>query len=61
MTKDFEVTEPGPCYFCGSPCAADDFCYGCGAYVCDDCETVKSAPHGIHKPAAHRGHIQCDT
>ena len=56
MKREFEgeVIDSGPCFFCGKEISADNFCYGCAAYVCDHCETVSNPPSGTHKPESHK-------
>jgi len=49
---DLRVRLEPQCYFCGVVCYEEDFCYGCGKYVCSCCD--KMHPVGHHKPEEHR-------
>ena len=40
------------CYFCEKLVTEDEFCYGCNAHICDDCEEV--FPMGHHNPTEHK-------
>ena len=46
-----EATEP-KCYFCGKPCDKEDYCFGCGEYVCSNCD--ETSPFGSHDVEEHR-------
>lgn len=39
------------CYGCSRECGEDEFCNGCGYYICYDCE--EGYPTGKHGPGAH--------
>jgi len=41
------------CFNCFEPCDDDDYCYGCGAYVCEACASVVDVPWGEHAPEDH--------
>jgi recombinational DNA repair protein (RecF pathway) len=41
------------CFNCGQQCNDDDYCHGCGAYVCGECWTDGDAPWGKHAPEDH--------
>jgi hypothetical protein len=41
-----------PCYFCDAECDEDDFCYGCGNYICSECDQIEQIRH--HLPDDHR-------
>ena len=41
------------CYFCGVACEDGDYCYGCEAYICDECSSIREAPWGKHIPEEH--------
>lgn len=52
-----EKTDIKPrCYFCKAEVTECDFCYGCGQYVCEECEEypVEDRPCGKHKVEDHR-------
>lgn len=40
------VSPGGNCFNCGLLQASDRFCFGCGTFVCDNCEIW--APFGRH-------------
>lgn len=42
----------GTCYFCGTPLDDDYMCFGCGEYICDDCD-MTGACMGNHSPECH--------
>ncbi len=41
------------CFFCGAHCTKEDYCYGCGAYICDECSEKRPSPWGRHNPEDH--------
>ena len=41
------------CHFCGGDTNAEHLCYGCGVYLCEDCEDTEDDPWGDHEPSAH--------
>lgn len=45
----------GPCAFCGGPSGEDDFCFGCGALVCEKCDQRPrlSEVYGQHRRSLH--------
>ena len=54
-TSEENVTDKTKqrCHFCRRPCSSDDFCRGCGVYVCLKCDSSPSVPFGEHAPEAH--------
>jgi hypothetical protein len=45
------------CVLCGNSCTAEDYCYGCCAYVCEDCDDPDpdKRPQGVqHRPEDHQ-------
>jgi hypothetical protein len=42
----------GKCYFCGKDCSDDYLCYGCGHYVCQECDQTQ--PFGSHTVDEHQ-------
>ncbi len=50
-------TTDGKCHFCGKKVSADDYCYGCKKYVCEECEDYDSydRPAGLHRVEDHKG------
>lgn len=47
-----QVDNP-TCYFCKVPVEGDEeYCYGCGAYICDNCDDYAQAL-GAHTPEEH--------
>jgi hypothetical protein len=51
LKKQKEEPEPGygACCHCGDETPPDRYCYGCGEWVCDDCETNYNLSGGHHK------------
>lgn len=52
-----EEHEGGLCYFCKKPTDGDHYCFGCGEYICDECELPWSLASAIghgHRPEDHR-------
>jgi len=49
---DLRVRLAPQCYFCGTPCYEEDFCYGCRKYVCSRCD--ETHPVGHHQPEEHK-------
>ncbi len=47
--KTRDVSER--CYFCEKKVGGAQFCYGCGFWVCDECDGEH--PVGNHKPGDH--------
>ena len=41
------------CWHCGEAATNEDFCYGCGVYVCNECSLNYELPPGSHEPEAH--------
>lgn len=42
------------CVLCEPPVEEQDFCYGCEAYICQECnDTYPDVPGGKHKPIDH--------
>lgn len=41
MTAKKKKPEPEKhyCFHCSRPVTKDDFCYGCGGFVCTSCDT----------------------
>lgn len=55
MTKK-KLAKPltGKCFNCGKAVTEDDFCFGCKAYVCEECNTNGlNVPWGGHDKSAH--------
>ncbi len=50
------VTENGNCHFCGREVTSDDYCYGCGHYVCEECDDYEAMdrPSGTHNVEDHK-------
>lgn len=47
----------GKCFACGKDVDHDDYCYGCKAYVCDECDQRQyTGAIGPHKPEDHLHH-----
>ena len=40
------------CFFCGGIVGVEDYCYGCGEYICENCYGYP--PSGRHKVEAHQ-------
>ena len=40
------------CYFCKKVAGEDDYCYGCGEYICENCYGYP--PSGRHDVAQHQ-------
>lgn len=40
------------CYFCGKKVDDGSFCYGCGHFVCIECD--ETGPLGAHKVEDHK-------
>lgn len=47
------VTESGNCFNCNKEVGADDYCYGCTNYVCDECSLNMNAGGFGHDPEDH--------
>jgi len=45
------------CHFCGKKVTEDEYCFGCGNYVCSCCD--KNEPFGDHKVEEHRSGGGC--
>jgi hypothetical protein len=52
--KTGQETDIPKCYFCKTPVTEDEYCYGCGEYVCDDCGLSMNPPFGKHPVEAHQ-------
>ena len=39
------------CDLCGDPCKPDDWCWGCGEYICEKCGITDIS--GPHTPEEH--------
>ncbi len=48
------------CHFCGGDTNAEHLCYGCGAYLCENCEDTEDDPWGEHEPSAHPAAVAID-
>lgn len=46
------VEESGNCHFCGKEVDSDFYCYGCGEYVCEECD--EKEPWGPHSIEDHK-------
>lgn len=46
------MSDQHNCYFCGKELDEDYECFGCGSYVCDDCD--ETMPIGTHFVEDHR-------
>lgn len=52
MLKPAEQPQPEhQCYFCKEPVENETFCFGCGIFVCESCNTAM--PMGSHSPEDH--------
>ena len=50
-----EQTETAPCHFCKQECdRAENYCYGCGKVICENCAVNWDMPMGSHPPGLHR-------
>ena len=45
----------GHCYFCNQKVGSAFYCFGCGKFICFDCENHVNPPMGKHKINEHRG------
>lgn len=46
----------GECFNCGQACDENHYCYGCDAFICENCEVPWSkadATMGSHTPGEH--------
>lgn len=41
------------CYFCHKEVSDDNYCYGCGEYICDSCDNDIQV--GDHEVEDHKG------
>lgn len=57
MKKQSNDTAPksGPCAYpgCGTKCNDDNYCYGCGKFVCETHATNPELPWGSHETEQH--------
>ena len=44
--------ESPKCYFCKTDCTDEDYCYGCGQYICSTCD--ETGAWGDHEPSDHK-------
>ncbi len=52
MSKNSEPQKrQAVCFNCKKECTKDDFCHGCGKYVCSECDV--SHPWGKHAAYEH--------
>jgi hypothetical protein len=53
-----EEPTQGPCTGCGKNVDDENFCFGCKAFICDDC-TANDISGFTHVPAAHLESSAC--
>lgn len=51
--KEADPNKPKECYFCHTPCTDDQYCFGCGEYVCLNCNHFEGM--GNHDVEDHKG------
>lgn len=49
------VKPPGKCYFCPKIVDGGNYCFGCGQYVCDECDHQSLGAMGKHPVEDHAG------
>lgn len=47
MAEEESTDDTGPCVFCGARCTEDEYCIGCGNFVCDECDTQSAWEHTL--------------
>lgn len=47
-----KAEEAKKCFLCSNPCTEDDYCNGCGKYICQSCDVHQ--PVGEHEPHEHK-------
>ena len=47
MDDEEESDDSGPCIQCGTDCSEDEYCIGCGNYICDDCGVRSAWEHAL--------------
>jgi hypothetical protein len=52
-TQKDPTDDEGPCALCGKECENEDWCYGCGAFICDGCADNPDTM-GDHDPEDHK-------
>lgn len=48
-----EAAKIYSCYFCKTLTDRTGYCYGCGAYLCELCDSYPDGPEVPHQASAH--------
>lgn len=53
IRMDGSENVKGKCYFCGKEVNGEFYCFGCGEFICDECE-CDDPPFGRHSIEDHK-------